>query len=200
MFVVVRMPDGSSHRLEALEGWLADEAHFYVSGNMFVYFVPGNPHRSVSPDVFVGKSARRVGAAEPRVYKVWEEGPIAVVFEFTSRSTREEDLETKFRLYQDVLKVKEYFLFDPEADYLDPPLWGYRLHKGRYVRIRPLKGRLPSKVLGLHLEQDGWQMRLYDPKRRERLLTPAERAQEAEAEVERLRRELEALRRRPKGP
>jgi hypothetical protein len=61
--------------------------------------------------------------------------------------------------------------------------------------------RLPSEVLGLHLERQGTELRLYDPARGRRLLTAPERAEEAEAatqraeaEIERLRRELDALR------
>jgi Uma2 family endonuclease len=196
-----------TNTIETLEVWFAADADVYVSGNMFVYYVPGNRLRHVSPDVFVAKDVPKVRTPERRVYLVWEEGqPPALVIEFTSQSTREEDMEDKFRIYQDVLRVQEYFLFDPFGEYLDPPLWGYRLRRGKYVRIRPVKGRLPSKVLGPHLEADGWQLRLYDPKARRRLPTPAERAEEAEAarrgaeaEVRRLRRELEALRRRPPG-
>ena len=48
-----------------------------------------------------------------------------------------------------VLGVKEYFLFDPFEDYLDPPIQGYRLRKGAYVPIKPVNGRLPSQVTGL---------------------------------------------------
>ncbi len=105
--------------------------------------------------------------------------------------------------------MSEYFLFDPFEEYLHPRLQGYRLAKGAYRPIRAVKGRLPSKVLGLHLEADGELLRLYDPAGRRRLPTPPEvveaqkreamARQEAEAEVERLRRELEELRRRLPG-
>ena len=54
-------------------------------------------------------------------YFVWEEGKGPdVVFEYTSESTRDEDLDEKYNLYQDVLKVPEYFLFDPKAGVPDP--------------------------------------------------------------------------------
>jgi hypothetical protein len=32
-------------------------------------------------------------------------------------------------IYQDTLCVRECFLFDPDGDYLDPPLQGYRAAK-----------------------------------------------------------------------
>jgi hypothetical protein len=78
------------------------------------------------------------------------------------------------------LKVLEYFLFDPTEDYLDPPLQGYRLIDGEYVRIEPVAGRPPSEILGLHLERDGTKLRLFDPATGRRLLTPVEGREAAE--------------------
>jgi hypothetical protein len=118
-----------------------------------------------------------------------------MVIELTSSKTRHQDLTRKYRLYQDTLKVREYFLFDVLEHYLDPPLQGYRLRQGRYRPIRPVHGRLPSQVLGLHLERSGHELRLHEPTSAW-LLTPDERALRAEAENERLRRENEELRRR----
>ena len=48
-----------------------------------------------------------------------------MVFEITSRGTRLEDLGTKRALYA-MLGVREYFLYDPLGEYLQPPLQGYR--------------------------------------------------------------------------
>jgi Uma2 family endonuclease len=214
-----------TNTIESLDHWFEDDSNVYVSGNMFVYYVPGDKRRHVSPDVFMVRGVPKL--PERRYYLVWEERNPDVAIEITSKSTQKEDLEEKFHLYQNVLRVSEYFLFDPFAEYLDPPLIGYRLHRQHYVRIKPVDGRLPSKVLGLHLERDGEELRLYDPKTKRWLLTPpeereagrraeaerkraeaerkraeAERRREAkareqaEAEVDRLRRELEALRRR----
>jgi Uma2 family endonuclease len=181
--------------------WFENDPQVYVSGNMFIYYVPGDRLRHISPDVFVVRDVPKL--PERRRYLVWEEGKGPdLVIEFTSPSTREEDIDDKFPIYRDTLGVREYFLFDPFAEYLDPPMQGYRLHGGRYVRIRRVNGRLPSKVLGLHLERDDWQLRLYDPRTGRRLLTPAEEheaRQHAEAEVERLRGQLDALRRRLPG-
>ena len=87
-------------------------------------------------------------------YLLWKEGkgPDFVV-EITSKSTRREDMQKKFVLCRDVLKVSEYFLFDPRAEYLDPRLRGFRLTGGDYVPIEPIDGRLPSQVVGLHLSE-----------------------------------------------
>jgi Uma2 family endonuclease len=185
--------------IQTLEAYYAADPMVYVTGNLLLFYVPGDRLRHLAPDVFVVKG---VPKHERLNYLTWEErkGP-DVVIELTSRTTRDEDVEDKFKLYRDSLRVPEYFLFDPFGDYLKPPLQGYRLRGGRYGRIRAVQGRLPSRVLGLHLEADGRHLRLYDPGTKRWLPTPQERLAHAEAEAERLRRELEVLRGRlNKGP
>ena len=188
--------DNMIYLLEPLREWFASDPMVYVGANMFVHYERGNRNRHVSPDVFVVKGVQKEVRPKRRNYRVWEEGkgPDFVV-EFTSESTREEDQTTKRAIYQDILRVSEYFLFDPFEEYLHPRLQGFRLAKGDYRPIRPLKGRLPSKVLGLHLEPSGDLLRLYDQAGGRRLPTPPEQREE----IERLRRELEELRRRPPG-
>jgi Uma2 family endonuclease len=147
--------------IETLKVRYAADPMAYVSGNLLLYYERGNRRRHVSPDVFVvlGVPKRRRD-----YYLLWEEnkGP-DVVIELTSSSTRTEDVRTKFALYRDTLRVPEYFLFDPFGDYLKPSMQGNRLHGGEYVAIAPVEGRLPSEVLGLHLERSGEELRLYDP-------------------------------------
>ena len=63
------------------------------------------------------------------------------MIEVTSKSTRGEDQKKKPILYRDVLKVAEYFLFDPTEDYLKPPFQGFRLVEGQYVPIQGLRTR-----------------------------------------------------------
>jgi len=175
--------------IQTLETYYAVDPRVYVSGNLLLFYEPGNRRRHIAPDVFVVKG---VPKRERLNYLIWEEGKGPdVTIELTSSSTRHEDQETKFRRYQDVLHVKEYFLFDPLGDYLQPPLQGYRLRAGVYQPIRSLHGRLPSKILGLHLEQVGSQLRLYDPTATKWLPTPQERIAHAEAEIERVAREQE---------
>jgi Uma2 family endonuclease len=207
--------------IETVKLHKADDPLYYVSGNLLVFYEPGNRLRHLAPDFFV---VRGVPKHNRDHYLIWVEGkgPEAIV-ELTSRSTREEDVDDKMWLYQDVLKVYEYFLFDPHNEYLDPQLQGYRLKGEKYVRIEPVDGRLPSEVLELHLEANGKEVRLYNPATGKWLPTPKEAMHLAEAarqreeaarqqaeaacrqeeaarkqaedENERLRRELEALRR-----
>ena len=182
--------DNLGWSIDVLRRWFFHDFMIYVSGNMMMYYEQGNRYRSVSPDIFVVRGIPRL--PERRVYMTWKEGktPDAAI-ELTSKSTKREDLKQKFQLYQDVLKIKEYFLFDPECEYLKPPLQGYRLVRGRYEPIKPIDGRLPSKVLGLHLDRDGELLRFYHPEVDVWLPT----AWETRKEAEQLRRENEELRR-----
>jgi Uma2 family endonuclease len=203
-----------------LQRWLMMDPNAFVAGDMFVYYEQGNPRRHVSPDVFAVRGVRPNTPPRHR-YLVWKEGKGPdFVLEVTSKSTRRVDLGTKMDLYRDTLRVSEYFLFDPLGQYLKPALQGYRLLRGSYVPIRPIKGRLSSRVLGLHLEADGEWLRLFDPATEAWLLSPPDQAEaadrlegerdaaearfhreaaerhRAEAEAARLRSELEELRRR----
>lgn len=204
------MAETDRHRLlmidlhQALQDWFADRPDVYVSGDLLLFYEEGNKRRHVAPDVFV---VFGVAKRERDNYLLWDEGRGPnVVIEVTSSSTRREDTRKKFDLYRDVLRVPEYFLYDPRADYLDPRLQGYRLTGGIYRVIRPASGRLQSRQLGLLLEPDGEHMWLVDPATGKRLATRSERlANEAaarlaaEAELERLRAENAALRKRPSG-
>jgi Uma2 family endonuclease len=135
--------------IQVLKTFFARDLMVYVSGNLLIFYVPRNRRKHLAPDVFVVKG---VPNHDRPNYLIWEEGKGPhVVIELTSSSTRAEDVKRKYRLYQDTLKVREYFLFDPLGDYLEPPLQGYRLRKGIYEPIRAVQERLPSQALGLHL-------------------------------------------------
>ncbi len=176
-----------------LREYFRDDPHIYISGNLLLYYEEGNPRRSVAPDVFVVKG---IPGDRRRIYKLWEEGqPPDVVFELTSRSTRNEDLRTKHELYER-LGVTEYFLFDPLGEYLRPPLQGHRLALDHYVPLRPAAdGSLWSAVLELELHPRGESLRLFDPESRRWLLNPQEetvarRAAESRAAVEAAARQI----------
>ncbi|GAB4216334.1 MAG: hypothetical protein OHK0022_57330 [Roseiflexaceae bacterium] len=195
--------------IDILERFFRALADTYVSGNLMFYYEQGNPAAVISPDVFVVKG---VPNKLRRTYKLWEEQqPPAVVFEITSRSTRLEDKGTKRALYA-MLGVREYFLFDPLAEYLKPPLQGFRLSGEEYLPLLPdADGALESGELGLRLLPDGDQLRVFElatgqPLLRSVDLDDARRAAEqraqaeaaarqaAEQELERLKAELARLR------
>jgi Uma2 family endonuclease len=147
--------------IQQLSGWFALDPNVYVSGNLLVFFEPGNKRKHVAPDVFV---VRGVPHRIRDNFLIWQEGkgPDAVI-ELTSKSTRKEDTQKKFQIYQNVLRVREYFLCDPRDEYLKPSLQGFRLESDAYKPIEPVNGRLPSEVLGLHLEKDETRLRFLDP-------------------------------------
>jgi Uma2 family endonuclease len=74
-------------------------------------------------------------------------------------------MDKKWNFYRDDMGVTEYFLFDPTQDYLKPSVQGFCLVNKEYISIEPVDGRLPSDILGLHLEKDGREILLYDPTR-----------------------------------
>jgi Uma2 family endonuclease len=211
-----------------LKNYFAARTDVYVVGNNFLYWEEGNPKARISPDCYV------VFGVEKWIrdsYKVWEEGGRlpSVVFEFTSKKTRHEDVKKKRPLYEQVLKVAEYFQFDPTGDYLKPRLQGLRLRDGVFEAIPLVNDRLYSEELELELVMEGERLRFWDPVKGEWLLSMEElalvreaeakarefaerraeaevqarefaeqRAEAAEAGMERLRAELEALKRTPK--
>jgi Uma2 family endonuclease len=178
--------------LEVLEDLFAADPDVYVAGNNFVYFTEGAPEDCVSPDAYVVKGVAR----RPRdCYKVWEEGgkTPCVVVEVTSRKTHREDRAHKLEIYRDDLRVREYFLFDPRGEWVRERLRGFRLRKGVYSPIEPVKGRLPSKELGVDLLVKERHLRFLDPKTGAILPTLRERAEIERQRADDERRRADAL-------
>jgi Uma2 family endonuclease len=191
------MSETEAHRklmvalIETLEVYYVADPMVHVTGNLLVFYEEGDKRKHVSPDVFV---VRGVPKKERDYYLMWDEGKGPdLVIELTSKTTKSEDVKKKMALYRNVLKVPEYFLFDPFRDYLKPPMQGYRLVNETYEPITPVEGRLPSEVLGLHLERAGSKLRLYNPLTDSWLPTSDERneADRQRAEAEHQRAEAE---------
>jgi Uma2 family endonuclease len=190
--------------IETLKWWFRDRPDVYVSGNLIVCYEKGNRRVHVSPDVFVVPG---IGNQRRENYLLWEEGRgLDFVIETTSKTTMMEDIETKYNLYVEKLAVKEYVLFDPLEEYLKPSFQMYRRFGTGFRRVKATDGRYASRVLGLELEREGNELRLRDPATGTRLPTPAERAvaeasraDAAEVELARLKRELARLRGEGKG-
>ena len=151
--------------IEALQEHFRDVSDVYVSGNLLLYYVEGEPRYSISPDALVAKGLDDAKSRRD-IYKVWEEGRGPCwVMEVTSRSTRQEDLRKKKDLYRQ-LGVEEYFLFDPREEYLEPSLQGFRLIGGPGGDYRPIPtqddGSLLSPILGILFQREGQGLRLVD--------------------------------------
>ncbi|MFO0959747.1 MAG: Uma2 family endonuclease [Isosphaeraceae bacterium] len=205
--------------IQTLRDRLEGDPMAYAGGDMLLFYEEGNKRKHVEPDVFVTLGVPK--EPERLNYIVWQEGkPPDVIIELTSKTTKDKDQATKLALYRDVLKIPEYFLFDPTQDYLRPSLQGFRLAGDAYERIAPIGGRLRCEALGLDLGREGQMLRLYDAATGQRLPTRAERidqerrraeqqqqradqererADQAAAENRRLLGEIEELRRRLGG-
>ncbi len=164
---------------------------FYVGANQFVYYSldqartvaeeerqltlfdeglrPDEPKKVAfrGPDAFI---VRGVPNLERDAWMAWEEdGRLPdLILELLSPSTAKVDYGEKKRLYQDVFKASEYFLYEPRSEMPD----GYRLLDHTYQRIpHSSEGRLWSSLLQVeigvwHGEYDGiegpW-LRLFYP-------------------------------------
>lgn len=128
---------------------------FYVGGNQFVYYsmeqardvAKGRPYFR-GPDVFwVG------GCEAGRRRKAWvsweEEGRLPdVIVELSSPSTVAIDHGVKMKLYAEVFRTSEYYLYDPETQKLE----GFRLAGRAYQPMTPDdRGWLWSEQLGVFL-------------------------------------------------
>ncbi|MBR8834978.1 MAG: DUF874 family protein [Stigonema ocellatum SAG 48.90 = DSM 106950] len=139
--------------IDSLLPWFAQRTDGFVGGNMFVYFslaqVKNQDFRG--PDFFV---VLGVPKRERRSWVVWEEGKAPdVVIELLSYSTSEQDKNEKKLIYQNQLRVSEYFWFDP----FNPDDWaGFFLQKGVYQPLVPNEqNQFLSQSLGLALQR--WQ-------------------------------------------
>ncbi len=196
----------TSYLIDALDIWYSTQPNIYVSGDNFIYYVEGNPRKCVSPDVYV---VFDVPKKTRDCFFTWKErGRLPhVVIEVSSEKTKREDTGSKFELYEQILRVPEYYLFDPTADYIKERLRGYKLQGKGYLNIPLENDRMHSGLLELDLVIEGDFLRLYDPVNHESLPTPAElalrvheldsRASGADAEIARLRAELERLKQDP---
>ena len=127
--------------------------------------------------------------------------PPDFVLEVASVSTGVIDYTTKRSDYERY-GVREYWRFDPTGgEYHDTALAGDRLVDSRYEpieieRLDDERRRGYSEALGLYLCWEAGRLRFYDPSAGRHLRTHAEdvaRANEAEAELRRLRQRLAEL-------
>ncbi|MBC8123298.1 MAG: Uma2 family endonuclease, partial [Gemmatimonadaceae bacterium] len=134
---------------------------FYVSGNLTVYYSL-NQRKSEDfrgPDFFVVLGTER---RERRSWAVWQEGGKLpnVIVEILSSSTAAIDRGLKKQIYQDVLRVPNYFWFDP----ITLELKGFNLIAGQYQEVQPTEqGWLWSQQLDLYLSVRENRLRFLTP-------------------------------------
>ncbi len=143
--------DQMLHLIESLKLAWRDRDDFYTAGNMFLYFSEtqskNNDFRG--PDFFVVLNTTN---RERKAWVVWEENGQTpdVVVELLSDSTRHVDKTDKKRIYGRVLRVPEYFWFDPHSG----EFAGFTLNvqTSEYEPKKPnAKGWLRSDRLGMFL-------------------------------------------------
>ena len=182
--------------IQTLENHFTQRPEVYVSGDILMYYVEGQPQKVVSPDVLVTFG---MGQKPRLTYKVWEEGKVPdFVMEMSSKTTYQNDLAEKRELYA-ALGIRDYVLYDAEGLYLPTPLMGFTLVDGRYVAISPNANEgIYSEALGLEFRLRDMDCGIYDPVSEAWLQTPAEaaeaRAENAEARAENAESEAAQLR------
>ena len=187
--------------IDALIPWLEQREDGYVGGNMFVYYSLAQVRNKdfKGPDFF---AVLGVPQCERKSWVVWEEGKAPdVVIELLSESTAEVDKNEKKLIYQNQMRVPDYFWYDP----FKPEDWvGFSLQQGIYQPITANdQNQLVSQSLGLALQQwegnykgiDATWLR-WATLEGELLPIPQEIAEQSrlQAEQERLRAEQERLR------
>jgi Uma2 family endonuclease len=174
----------------------------HVACDLFFYYEKGNPKANKAPDIMVTKG---IGGHPRRTFKTWVEKAVpCTIVEIVSRKSRREDTVVKPALFAR-LGVREYVLFDPVDDArLKPRFQGFRLRNGRLmpVKLDP-DGGFTSTELGLRFVPEGDLLRVIELKSgrplpffwelteaAKKLAEEKRRADELQAELERLRAQM----------
>lgn len=207
------MAQGTRHSDTGLQIFDLLQRYFAAASDVMVFFDvkhrfgPGLP--GPSPDLSVVRGVQRKGENRESFIALKEGVVPCFVLEIVSpldSRIRQTDLVAKVDLYERV-GISEYFIIDSTLRDRRFRLLGYRLDGfGHYRPIEPdTEGRFFSESLGLwfQIAEDGERVLLFDSKGR-RLLTSAEEQERAdreaegrmaaEAEVARLKAEIERLR------
>ena len=135
--------------IEGLDSWLEQRAEGYVGGNMFIYYSQAQIKSQdfKGPDFF---AVTGVPNRERKSWVVWQEEKAPdVVIELLSESTAQYDKTEKKQVYQDKMRVSEYYWYDP---WNPEDFAGFSLNHGQY-EPKPFneQGWLLSHALGLAL-------------------------------------------------
>jgi Uma2 family endonuclease len=176
--------------LECLQWLWRDRADFYASANSTIYF----SEKQLRSRDFRGPDFFVVLGVERRLRKSWvvwaEDGKTPnVIVEVLSESTAAVDRGLKKQLYQDVLKVYDYFWFDPD----NLEFAGFTLVNGQYQPLQPnTQGQLWSQQLQLLLGLHESKLRYFTPDG-ELVPSPTEAALSSQQRADRLAAKLREL-------
>jgi Uma2 family endonuclease len=190
--------------IEVLYPWLEQRDNGYVGGNMFVYYssqqLKNQDFRG--PDFF---AVLDVPKGERKSWVVWDEGKAPdVIIELLSESTAQQDKTIKKLIYQNQMRIPEYFWYDPFA----PDDWqGFQLVGGFYQALNLINDHYVSEKLNLALVRwsgdyegveavwlrwvtlDGKLL----PTKSERLRQAEDREEQAQAQAEKLAAKLREM-------
>jgi len=135
--------------LDVLYPWLEKRDNGYIGGNMFIYYSAAQLKNQdfKGPDFF---AVLNVSKIERKSWVVWEEGKAPdVIIELLSESTANIDKTEKKEVYQNQMRVPEYFWYDP---FNPEDFAGFRL-SGMVYEPLTLNGEQDyfSEVLQLYL-------------------------------------------------
>lgn len=180
-----------------IQRWLQARGELaFVGADQFIYFEQFNPHRRVSPDVYV-----LPGVAPDcyvRSWKVWESG-IVPSFALEVVSTNWEKDYCQAPLDHAALGTSELIIFDPRfSERREGVRWQrfVRAEAGRFPMVERSNGlSVESQTLGCFLRAVGehpqLRLRLTEAKDSAVLFPTAEEAERLAKEAERLAREAE---------
>lgn len=159
----------------------------YIASDLLVYYEEGDPSKFIVPDDFIVLDC---DPGRRRTFKTWVEKRVPdVIFEVTSSSSRRNDTVKKPLVYK-LMGVKEYFVYDPTCDYLDPPLQGFRMTGDSLRQIAAVDGVLRCETLQLGLRLVDGELEFFDLRTGVLAVDEAEAEREAK-EVEREAKERE---------
>lgn len=179
--------------ISLLRWWWQKRQDFYVSGNLTIYYSPGQRKSEDfrGPDFFVVLNTEN----KPRKsWVVWEENGKYpnVIVELLSSSTAKTDRGLKKDIYQDIFRTPEYFWFDPES----LEFKGFELLRGKYQELEVnQQGLIWSEQLELYLGIQERKLRFFTSEG-QLVPTPEEAAiaEQLRAEQEQQRANQEQLR------
>jgi Uma2 family endonuclease len=187
-----QMPQRPRHAQCSIDLYNMLEVHYHENPNVGVYYdykmkwgIAGLSEPA--PDVAIIPNVKDKNADHIGSFDVKKEGTLpCLVIEIMSPDYPHDDTK-KVHIYEQA-GVKEYLIINPHSEQATPyyEIWGYRLQKGQYKRIKPnTDGEIFSQTtqLWFGVEDDKSRLKLKDAVTDQRLLT-AKEAQAALLEAE----------------